>query len=94
MLEPPESLKSFYYIINGLVKSLRLVNQQETIFIIMEKIQSHIQGKRYEKIRKDTKRKTIMEGIPGYRNPSLAYVVSLLFSIYYYILYCKQFFKK
>ena len=50
MLEPPESLKSFYYIINGLVKSLRLVNQQETIFIIMEKIQSHIQGKRYEKI--------------------------------------------
>ena len=36
MLEPPESLKSVYYIINLLVKSLRLVNQQETIFIIID----------------------------------------------------------
>ncbi len=42
MLEPPESLKSFYYIINGLVKSLRLVNQQETIFIII--VSKGIQG--------------------------------------------------
>ncbi len=38
MLEPPESLKSIYYIINILVKSLRLVNQQETIFIIVVSI--------------------------------------------------------
>ena len=35
MLEPPKSLKSVYYIINRMVKSLRLVNQQETIFIII-----------------------------------------------------------
>jgi hypothetical protein len=34
MLETPYSLKSTYYIINTLVKSLRLVNQQETILII------------------------------------------------------------
>ena len=42
MLEPPESLKSFYYIINSMVKSLRLANQQETInilFFIRQKIQ-------------------------------------------------------
>jgi hypothetical protein len=34
MLESPYSLKSIYYITNILGKSLRLVNQQETILII------------------------------------------------------------